>query len=44
VTSLTRFGTVLRPEWSAFIMSAASIIVTTNAVLLNTAEPRELEV
>jgi P-type Cu2+ transporter len=33
-----RFGIMLRPEWSALLMSASSIIVATNAVLLKTAE------
>ena len=33
-----RFGIILRPEWSALLMSASSIIVATNAVLLKTAE------
>jgi Cu2+-exporting ATPase len=33
-----RFGVMLRPEWSALLMSASSIIVATNAVLLKTAE------
>ena len=32
---------VLRPEWSALLMSASSIIVAVNAVLLKRAE-REL--
>lgn len=32
------FGVALRPEWSALLMSASSIIVATNAVLLNRAE------
>jgi Cu2+-exporting ATPase len=29
-----RFGIMLRPEWSALLMSLSSIIVATNAVLL----------
>ncbi len=33
-----RFGIMLRPEWSALLMSASSIVVATNAVLLKTAE------
>ncbi|HET9000820.1 MAG TPA: copper-translocating P-type ATPase [bacterium] len=33
-----RFGIMLRPEWSALLMSASSIIVATNAVLLKSAE------
>ena len=33
-----RFGIMLRPEWSALLMSASSIIVATNAVLLRRAE------
>ncbi|HLW46193.1 MAG TPA: copper-translocating P-type ATPase [bacterium] len=33
-----RFGIMLRPEWSALLMSASSIAVATNAVLLKTAE------
>ena len=32
------FGIMLRPEWSALLMSASSIIVATNAVLLRRAE------
>jgi Cu2+-exporting ATPase len=32
------FGIMLRPEWSALLMSASSIIVATNAVLLKRAE------
>jgi Cu2+-exporting ATPase len=32
-------GIELRPEWSALLMSASSIIVATNAVLLKRAEP-----
>jgi Cu2+-exporting ATPase len=36
-----RFGLMLRPEWSALLMSASSIIVATNAVLLRGVE-REL--
>ena len=39
-----RFGIILRPEWSALLMSASSIIVATNAVLLKTAERRIEEV
>ena len=35
-----RFGIMLRPEWSALLMSASSIIVATNAVLLKRAERR----
>ena len=34
----TSAGIELRPEWSAFLMSASSIIVATNAVLLKRAE------
>ncbi|MGQ0550054.1 MAG: copper-translocating P-type ATPase [Armatimonadota bacterium] len=34
------FGIMLRPEWSALLMSASSIIVATNAVLLKRAEGR----
>ena len=33
-------GIELRPEWSALLMSASSIIVATNAVMLKRAEPR----
>ncbi len=33
-----KFGIVLRPEWAALLMSLSSIIVATNAVLLNRAE------
>ena len=33
-------GLVLGPQWSALLMSASSIIVATNAVSLNRAEPR----
>ena len=33
-------GIELRPEWSALLMSASSIIVATNAVLLKRVEPR----
>jgi Cu2+-exporting ATPase len=33
-----RFGIMLRPEWSALLMSASSIIVATNAVLLKWSE------
>jgi Cu2+-exporting ATPase len=36
-----RFGIMLRPEWSALLMSLSSIIVATNAVLLKR-EDREL--
>jgi Cu2+-exporting ATPase len=36
------YGIMLRPEWSALLMSASSIIVATNAVLLKRAE-RQLE-
>ncbi len=32
------FGITLRPEFSALVMSISSIIVATNAVLLNNAE------
>lgn len=32
------YGIMLRPEWSALLMSASSIIVAVNAVLLNRAE------
>jgi Cu2+-exporting ATPase len=32
------FGIMLRPEWSALLMSASSIIVATNAVLLKRAD------
>ena len=35
-----QFGIMLRPEWSALLMSASSIIVATNAVLLKRAESR----
>jgi Cu2+-exporting ATPase len=35
-----RFGILLRPEWSALLMSASSVIVATNAVLLKTSERR----
>ncbi len=35
-----RLGIMLRPEWSALLMSASSIIVATNAVLLKRAERR----
>jgi len=34
-----QFGIMLRPEWSALLMSASSVIVATNAVLLKRAEP-----
>lgn len=33
-----RFGIMLRPEWSALLMSLSSIIVATNAVLLKRVE------
>jgi Cu2+-exporting ATPase len=36
-------GIELRPEWSALLMSASSIIVATNAVLLKRVEPRLCE-
>lgn len=36
----TSFGLMLRPEISALLMSASSIIVATNAVLLKRVEPR----
>ncbi len=39
-----RFGIMLRPEWSALLMSASSIIVATNAVLLTRAERRLREI
>jgi Cu2+-exporting ATPase len=32
-------GIELRPEWSALLMSASSIIVATDAVLLKRVEP-----
>ncbi|MGH2372828.1 MAG: copper-translocating P-type ATPase, partial [bacterium] len=38
------FGIMLRPEWAALLMSASSIIVATNAVLLKRAERRLAEV
>jgi Cu2+-exporting ATPase len=38
------FGIMLRPEWSALLMSASSIIVATNAVLLKRAERRLSEI
>ena len=38
------FGISLRPEWSALLMSLSSIIVATNAVLLNRAEKSLVEV
>jgi Cu2+-exporting ATPase len=38
------FGIMLAPEWSALLMSASSIIVATNAVLLKRAEQRLAEV
>jgi Cu2+-exporting ATPase len=31
-------GSELRPEWSALLMSASSIVVATNAVLLKRVE------
>jgi Cu2+-exporting ATPase len=37
-----RFGLMLRPEWSALLMSLSSIIVATNAVLLKRVE-RDLD-
>jgi Cu2+-exporting ATPase len=37
------FGIMLRPEWSALLMSASSIIVATNAVLLKRVERRLAE-
>jgi P-type Cu2+ transporter len=37
-----QFGIMLRPEWSALLMSVSSIIVATNAVLLRGVE-RELQ-
>jgi len=39
-----KFGISLRPEWAALLMSASSIIVATNAVLLNRAEKSLVEV
>ena len=33
-----RFGIMLRPEWSALLMSVSSIIVAVNAVLLRGVE------
>ncbi len=33
-----QFGIMLRPEWAALLMSASSVIVATNAVLLKRAE------
>jgi Cu2+-exporting ATPase len=39
-----RFGILLRPEWSALLMSASSIIVATNAVLLKAAERHLTEI
>lgn len=39
-----RFGVMLRQEWSALLMSASSIIVATNAVLLKTAERHLTEI
>ncbi len=38
------FGIMLRPEWAALLMSASSVIVATNAVLLKRAERRLVEV
>ncbi len=38
------FGIMLRPEWSALLMSASSIIVATNAVLLKRADRRLSEI
>jgi len=35
-----QFGIMLRPEWAALLMSASSVIVATNAVLLKRAERR----
>ncbi len=37
------FGIVLRPEWSALLMSLSSIIVAVNAVLLKRVEPELAE-
>lgn len=37
------FGIVLRPEWSALLMSVSSIIVAINAVLLKRVEPELAE-
>ena len=34
----SRFGIMLRPEWSALLMSLSSIIVAVNAVLLRRVE------
>lgn len=39
-----KFGIQLRPEWSALLMSLSSIIVATNAVLLNRTEKSLLKV
>ena len=39
-----KFGISLRPEWSALLMSLSSIIVATNAVLLNRAEKSLVEI
>ncbi len=39
-----RFGIMLRPEWAALLMSASSVIVATNAVLLKRVERRLEEV
>jgi Cu2+-exporting ATPase len=33
-----RYGIMLRPEWSALLMSVSSIVVALNAVLLRRAE------
>jgi Cu2+-exporting ATPase len=35
-----QFGIMLRPEWSALLMSLSSIIVAVNAVLLKRVEPQ----
>jgi Cu2+-exporting ATPase len=34
------FGIMLRPEWSALLMSFSSIVVAVNAVLLKRVEPQ----
>ena len=39
-----RFGVMLRPEWSALLMSLSSIIVATNAVLLKRVESDLVEI
>jgi len=39
-----KFGISLRPEWAALLMSLSSIIVATNAVLLNRAEKSLVEI